>query len=119
MSRRAEHLFSIIGQVDDAFIDEAACPRRFPRSQRQWTKWAALCAACLLLAVGLWRITPLWPAADGNANGAAPPPTRAAAAAPVLSTAALTVPHPARSLQAMPNLPAGKVRHRNRANCLS
>lgn len=73
MSRRAEHLFSIIGQVDDAFIDEAACPRRLPRPQRQWTKWAALCAACLLLAVGLWRITPLWPAADGNANGAAPP----------------------------------------------
>lgn len=30
MSRRAEHLFSIIGQVDDAFIDEAACPRRLP-----------------------------------------------------------------------------------------
>lgn len=58
MSRRAEHLFSIIGQVDDAFIDEAACPRRLPRPQRQWTKWAALCAACLLLAVGLWRITP-------------------------------------------------------------
>ena len=50
MSRRAEHLFSIIGQVDDAFIDEAACPRRLPRPQRQWTKWAALCAACLLLA---------------------------------------------------------------------
>lgn len=47
MSRRAEHLFSIIGQVDDAFIDEAACPRRLPRPQRQWTKWAALCAACL------------------------------------------------------------------------
>ena len=39
MSRRAEHLFSIIGQVDDAFIDEAACPRRLPRPQRQWTKW--------------------------------------------------------------------------------
>lgn len=38
MSRRAEHLFSIIGQVDDAFIDEAACPRRLPRPQRQWTK---------------------------------------------------------------------------------
>ena len=73
MSRRAEHLFSIIGQVDDAFIDEAACPRRLPRPQHQWTKWAALCAACLLLAVGLWRIVPLWPAADGNANGAAPP----------------------------------------------
>ena len=31
MSRRAEHLFSIIGQVDDAFIDEAACPRRWER----------------------------------------------------------------------------------------
>ena len=30
MSRRAEHLFSIIGQVDDAFIDEAACPPPLP-----------------------------------------------------------------------------------------
>ena len=51
MNDRAEHLFDLIGQVDDALIDEAAHPHPVPLSQRHWPKRAALCAACLLTAV--------------------------------------------------------------------
>ncbi len=63
MNDRTEHLFELIGQVDSALIDEAARPLPVFYPQRRWPKRAALCAACLLLAVGLWRIGPGWPAA--------------------------------------------------------
>lgn len=73
MSDRAEHLFSLIGQVDDALIDAAARPLPVPRPQRRWPKRAALLAACLALTVGLWRAVPGWLSWSGN-NGSARPP---------------------------------------------
>ena len=72
MNDRAEHLFDLIGQVDDALIDEAAHPHPVPLPQRHWPKRAALCAACLLLAVGLWRAVPSW--LSSNGTGSALPP---------------------------------------------
>lgn len=119
MSRRAEHLFSIIGQVDDAFIDEAACPAASPVPNASGRNGPPCAPPACSWPSGCGGSCPSGPLPMGTPMEQRPPPTRAAAAAPVLSTAALTVPHPARSLQAMPNLPAGKVRHRNRANCLS
>ena len=73
MNDRAEHLFALIGQVDDGLIDAAARPLPVPRPQRRWPKRAALLAACLVLAVGLWRAVPGW-LSWSCGNDAAPPP---------------------------------------------
>lgn len=88
MNDRTEHLFELIGQVDSALIDEAARPLPVFYPQRRWPKRAALCAACLLLAVGLWRIGPGWPAAgsvdstEGSPGETPPTPPPAAATGP-------------------------------------
>lgn len=51
----SERLFALLGQLDTALVDEAAEPR--PSAPSHWQKWAGL-AACLLLAVGLFRLSP-------------------------------------------------------------
>lgn len=56
---RAEHLFAILSELDDDLIEEAAAPvlTALPKRKAHWKRWAAL-AACLLLAVGVWRFFP-------------------------------------------------------------
>lgn len=51
----SERLFALLGQLDTALVDEAAEPR--PSAPSHWQKWAGL-AACLLLAAGLFRLSP-------------------------------------------------------------
>lgn len=55
---KAEHLFTLLGDLDDDLVEEAACPAPAPRRLRDvsWKRWGALCA-CLLLAAGLWNLT--------------------------------------------------------------
>lgn len=64
---RAEHLFEILGELDEELVEEAAQPAAAVRRERHWGRWAAL-AACALLAAGLWNLSHL---RMGNA-GAAP-----------------------------------------------
>lgn len=51
----SERLFVLLGQVDSTLVEEAAEPR--PAAPSRWQKWVGL-AACLLLAVGLFRLSP-------------------------------------------------------------
>lgn len=51
---RSEHLFEILGGLDDELVDEAAQPVSNPRPV-VWRRWAAL-AACLLLVAGAWNL---------------------------------------------------------------
>lgn len=49
---RSDDLMDLIGEANDAFVEDANAkqrPKRFPR----WAKWASALAACLALAVGL------------------------------------------------------------------
>jgi len=71
---RAEHLFSVIGALDDELVEEAATPSPAVRSGIHWGRWAAL-AACALLAVGIWNLNRL---RAGSAGGDAPETANAA-----------------------------------------
>lgn len=56
---KAERLFTLLTEVDDVLVEEAAQPF-FPDVRKTpWGKWAGL-AACLLLAVGLVRMFPFF-----------------------------------------------------------
>lgn len=49
---RSDDLMDLIGEANDAFVEDANAkqrPKRFPR----WAKWASALAACLALAVGM------------------------------------------------------------------
>lgn len=54
---RAEHLFAIIGALDNELVEESASPAPAARRVHRG-RWAAL-AACALLAVGLWNLSRL------------------------------------------------------------
>lgn len=62
---RAEHLFEILGELDDDLVEEAAQPAAV-RRERHWGRWAAL-AACALLAAGLWNLSQLRMGSSGDA----------------------------------------------------
>lgn len=55
---RAEHLFSILGLVDPALIDEAMDPSAARRQQRAvWRRYAAVAACCVLVCGALfWSV---------------------------------------------------------------
>ena len=55
---RAEHLFSILGLVDPALIDEAMDPSAARRRQRAvWRRYAAVAACCVLVCGALfWSV---------------------------------------------------------------
>lgn len=68
---KAERLLTLLTEVDDVLVEEAAQPF-FPVSKkRNWGGWAAL-AACLLLVVGLVRIFPLFAGMGGSSADGAP-----------------------------------------------
>lgn len=76
----AERLFFLLGEVDDAFVEEAAHPvAAVPKREFHWKRWAAL-AAGLVLVIGLARILPLF-GGMGSTDGAALPSTNGAGAA--------------------------------------
>ncbi len=62
---RAEHLFEILGELDEDLVEEAAQPAAV-RRERHWGRWAAL-AACALLAAGLWNLSQLRMGSSGDA----------------------------------------------------
>lgn len=72
---KSEHLFALLGDLDDDLVEEAArpIPASRPKPVRHWARWGALCA-CLLLAVGLWNLSHFRMGSSGAApNNAVPP----------------------------------------------
>lgn len=67
---KAERLLTLLTEVDDVLVEEAAQPF-FPDVRKTpWGKWVGL-AVCLLLAVGLVRIAPFF-GGMGSAESEAP-----------------------------------------------
>ena len=68
---RSDDLMDLIGEANDAFVQDANAkqrPKRFPR----WAKWASALAACLALAVGMGGfLLPKLGAASAPGNSAA------------------------------------------------
>lgn len=87
----AERLFFLLGEVDDAFVEEAAHPVAVvSKREFHWKRWAAL-AACAVLAVGLVRILPFFGGMGGSVaapEGAAPPAVNGSGAAMPSASAA-------------------------------
>ncbi|MGI5962514.1 MAG: hypothetical protein ACOX7N_02210 [Lawsonibacter sp.] len=81
MSSESERLFSILSQVQDRHIDQAAqavSPKRL-----HWRRWAA--AACLTLFFGLWLVLPrLGGSMGGSGSGANGASTFMSYAGPVM-----------------------------------
>ena len=76
---KAERLFSLLTEVDDVLVEEAAQPFFPVPEKKHWGRWAAL-AACLLLVFGLARTFPFIGMGGSAADGEPMAPSQGAPA---------------------------------------